>query len=224
MKEREIFSSLRVSSPVFVRVDGRGFRKVLEGLGFEKPYDEGFAAVMVDVTVLFFKAGGFSPVFAYLFSDEVNLFFVELPFKGRVEKVDSVVASFFASALTLRLGLEVPISFDARVVPVALCEVVDYLRWRQDEAWNNHVTSYGYYMLLGQGLKPVEASERLKYLRQGEIHELAFQGGVNLGETPLWQRRGVLVYRGAGGLQVEWSLPLFKEEEGRRLVERLIDV
>lgn len=229
MKEREIFSNLRVAPPVFVRVDGRGFKKALRRLGFKKPYDERFADAMVSATHLFFRESGFSPVFAYLFSDEVNLFFTSVPFKGRVEKIDSIIAGFFASALTLELKLHDPISFDARVIPLALDDVVEYLVWRQDEAWNNHVSSYGHYTLVEQGFTPREAACRLSHMKHSEIHELTFQWGVNLGETPLWQRRGILVYtetmdvhRGGEKLVQDWGIPLFRSEEGRLLVERLL--
>ncbi|CAD7768007.1 tRNAHis guanylyltransferase [Candidatus Methanoperedenaceae archaeon GB50] len=195
MKEREIFSSLRVAPPIFVRVDGRGFGKALSSLGFKKPYDEDFALAMVNSTITFFKKSGFDPLFAYLFSDEVSFYFTHLPFNGRVEKIDSIITSFFASTLTILLELSEPISFDARIIVVAATQVVDYLKSRQDEAWNNHVISYGYYTLLKHGFNTKDAVDKLNHMKQSDIHELTFQNGVNLGETPLWQRRGIMVYR-----------------------------
>jgi len=195
MKEREIFSGLRVAPPLFVRVDGRGFGKAISNLGFKKPYDEDFAAAIVDSTIIFFKQSGFDPIFAYLFSDEVSFYFTHLPFNGRVEKINSIISSFFASTLTIRLKLSVPISFDARIIPVAAVQMVDYLKCRQDETWNNHVISYGYYTLLRHGFNPREAVDKLNHMKHCDIHELTFQNGVNLGETPLWQRRGIMVYR-----------------------------
>ncbi|RZB29039.1 MAG: hypothetical protein AEth_01643 [Candidatus Argoarchaeum ethanivorans] len=229
MKEREIFSGLRAPPPIFVRVDGRGFKKAIHGLGFKKPYDRAFASAMADCTSMFFEKSGFNTVLAYLFSDEINLFFTDIPFKARVEKIDSVIASFFASALTIQLELITPISFDTRIVPIAANDVTKYLSWRQNEAWNNCVASYGYYILLKQGLKPHDAAARLKNMKQGEIHELTFQNGVNLGKTPCWQRRGIMVYGKASNNHAankkiiqNWNIPLFKTTEGRMLIEMLI--
>ncbi|OYT63394.1 tRNA 5'-guanylyltransferase [Methanosarcinales archaeon ex4572_44] len=254
MKDREIFSGLRVAPPIFVRVDGRGFGKAISNLGFKKPYDEDFAAAMVDSTIVFFKQSGFDPIFAYLFSDEVSFYFTHLPFNGRVEKIDSIIPSFFASTLTIRLELSAPVSFDSRIIPVAPTQVADYLKCRQDEAWNNHVISYGYYTLLKHGFSPRDTVDKLNHMKHCDIHELTFQNGVNLGETPLWQRRGLMVYRSplVEELQVtdlehpeiavddesptknmhhrahralvdDWGLPLFKTEEGRDLIEHLIE-
>jgi len=230
MKEREIFSGLRAPPPIFVRVDGRGFKKAIHGLGFKKPYDRAFASAMADCTSMFFEKSGFNTVLAYLFSDEINLFFTDIPFKARVEKIDSVIASFFASALTMQLELITPISFDTRIVPLAANDVIEYLGWRQSEAWNNYVASYGYYTLLKQGLKPHDAATRLKNMKQNEIHELTFQNGVNLGKTACWQRRGIMVYGEASNNHAankkiiqNWNIPLFKTTEGRMLIEMLIE-
>jgi len=52
MKEREIYSHLRVFPPFAVRIDGRSFRRTLAGL--KKPYDERFAHAMADSIELFF--------------------------------------------------------------------------------------------------------------------------------------------------------------------------
>jgi len=59
-------------------------------------------------------------------------------------------------------------------------------------------------------------------MREFEIHELVFRKGVNLAKTPAWERRGVLVYRMGGKLVQNWDLPLFKSEDGRRLIDQLI--
>jgi len=32
-------------------------------------------------------------------------------------------------------------------------------------------------------------------MKANDIHELVFQNGINLAETPVWQRCGILVYR-----------------------------
>jgi tRNA(His) guanylyltransferase len=238
MKGRELYSDLKVFPPFAVRIDGRGFRRVLEG--FEKPYDERFARAMADSAELFFLESGFDPLFAFTFSDEINLFFYEIPYNNRIEKIDSIVPSFFSSALTIKLNLKKPISFDSRIVLLGKDDIYSYLLWRQAETWRNHVSSYGYYTLLRTGLTENEAAQRLKKAKANAIHEIVFQHGINLAETPTWQRCGILIYRESHEktgydpikkIEVKakrkkivqlWEAPIFKTVEGKKFVARLI--
>ena len=239
MKGREVYSGLRVYPPFVVRIDGRGFRRALTSPGFEKPYDERFARAMADSTESFFNESGLNPQFAFLFSDEINLFFNEIPFNGRIEKINSIIPGFISSALTIRLNLEKPVAFDSRIIPLGKENIYDYLLWRQAETWRNHVSSYGFYTLLEDGMSENEAAEHLKNQKAGNIHELVFKHGINLAETPVWQRCGILVYRETYDksgydpvkktnvettrtkVVQEWNTPIFKTEDGRKLVEML---
>ncbi len=241
MKNREIYAEMRCISPVIVRADGRNFKNTLLNLDIKKPYDERFARAMADTAELFIKKSGISPLFAYIFSDEVNLLFLDLPFGGRVEKIDSVTASYLGSAFTLSLGLEEPLAFDARVVALQKEEIQEYLHWRQLEAWHNCVFSYGYYALRKEGMGGAKASKFLRRKRERDIHELLFERGTNLATVPAWQRRGILIYRTdyeisgfnpvlgreTGSLRTKiiqnWDIPKFKSEEGKALLEKLIN-
>lgn len=214
----EIYSNLRARSPLVVRADGRGFKKILESR--KKPYDMDFARSMAEATVRLFEDSGLAPSLAFTFSDEISLIFLDAPFAGRLEKIDSVTAGFLSGALSMALGRVV--SMDCRVVSICKAEVIDYLIDRQEETWRNHVFSYGFYMLKDDGLTNTQAMEQLMGMREFEIHELVFRKGINLAETPAWERRGVLVYRKSGELVQNWDLPLFKSEEGQRLINQLI--
>ncbi len=238
MKEREIYSDLRVFPPFAVRIDGRGFRRELSD--FKKPYDERFAKAMADCVESFFRDSGLNPVFAFTFSDEINLFFSEMPYNYRIEKIDSIIPSFFSSGLTIRLELKKPVSFDSRVIPLGKEDIYRYLVWRQAETWRNHVSSYGFYTLLSTGLSEKEAALRLEKMKASSVHELLFQHGVNLAETPAWQRCGVLVFRETYDKRgydpvkktevttqrtkiiQEWDTPIFKTEKGKNLIDRLL--
>ena len=95
-------------------------------------------------------------------------------------------------------------------------------------------------MLVGDGLSPRQAAARLRGLASPALHDLAFEHGVNLGETPAWQRRGTLVYRRPVEVSghdprtgevavavrsrafIDRDLPLFNSEEGRALLAGLI--
>ncbi len=238
MRSREIYSDLRVFPPFAVRIDGRGFRRALSD--FKKPYDEIFAKAMADCVECFFRESSLNPLFAFTFSDEINLFFYEMPYNYRIEKIDSIIPAFFSSALTIRLELKKPVSFDSRIIPLGKEDIYRYLVWRQAETWRNHVSSYGYYMLRKTGLSENEAAEQLKNIKASAIHELVFKHGINLAETPAWQRCGVLVFRetyekkGYDPLKKtevttqrkkiiqEWNTPIFKTDEGKNLISRLL--
>ncbi len=240
MKEREIYSHLRVFPPFAVRIDGRGFKRALDLLELKKPYDERFAHAMADSVESFFRESGLNPLFAFTFSDEISLFFNEIPYNNRIEKIDSIIPGFISSALTILLNLKSPVSFDSRVVLLGKEDIYRYLLWRQAETWRNHVSSYGYYTLLKTGLTGNEAASRLKDMKASAIHELVFRHGINLAETPGWQRCGILIYRETyekpgydpvkktevktrrTKIVQEWNTPIFKTEEGRKLVERLM--
>ena len=214
----EIFSGIKARAPLIIRADGRGFKKILERC--QKPYDQDFARSMAKAASSLFLDSGLSPSLAFTFSDEINMLFLEAPFAGRVEKIDSVVAGFLSSVLSL--SLQQVVCMDCRVIPICKSEIIDYLKERQDESWRNHVFSYGFYMLLEEGQTPIQAMEQLRGMREHEIHELVFQKGINLAKTATWERRGILVYRYAGRLIEDWELPLFKSEEGSELISRLI--
>ncbi len=214
----EIYSSLRARPPLVARADGRGFKKILAEC--KKPYDTGFASVMASSASSLLEDSGISPVLAFTFSDEINLAFLSAPFGGRIEKIDSLVAASLSASLSLQLGR--PVSMDCRTIPLCKAEIRKYLIERQNETWRNHVFSYGFYMLKDEGLDPAQAMERLRGMREYEIHELVFQKGINLAKTPSWERRGIMIYRDQGKILQDWELPLFSSPEGEDLLARIL--
>jgi tRNA(His) 5'-end guanylyltransferase len=239
MKGREIFSNLISAPPIFIRIDGRSFHSLADGLALEKPFDEKFASAMVRVATRLLTESGLSPDLAFTFSDEINLYFTHLPFRGRVEKMDSVVASFAASALTLELTSQSPLSFDARVIQVSAPLATEYLINRQGEAWRNHINAYCQQALIGEGMSTQEAARALLNQPSRTLHDMMYRRGVNLGMTPTWQRRGILVFRKVekrdsfdprtsepvevfrSTVSANWELPLFSSPEGRTLLSSL---
>ncbi len=189
---REVYADLRVRAPLVVRADGRGFGKLLKEA--KKPYDLDFARAMARAAKIFVQDSGLAPSLAFTFSDEVNLLFSKAPFNGRLEKIDSVAAGTLSGILSLSLGKAV--AMDARSIPLCPGEITDYFAERQDEAWRNHVFSSGFYALIDDGLAPHQAMERLRGLKEAEIHEMLFRRGTNLAKAPAWQRRGILIRRG----------------------------
>lgn len=112
MKDFEIYSNLKVSqsNKIIIRLDGRNFHSLSKDLKFKKPYDARFAKAMSNVCTDIMKE--FSPSFIYCFSDEISILLNEIPFNGRVEKLDSVFASFASSSLSSRLLTEYPIDHE----------------------------------------------------------------------------------------------------------------
>lgn len=237
----EIFSGLTAIPPIFVRIDGRAFHALTGGEGYKKPFDEDFMKIMSSVASLLISDSGLEPVFAYTFSDEINLYFKDLPFGGRIEKIDSVCASYAAGAFVVVSGMKKPVSFDARVVFVTAADVSGYLEWRQREAWRNHINAYCQQALISEGMSSREAADALKGMKSSDMHEMMFDRGVNLSKTPSWQRRGVIARREAfmktgynpvekkevltqrSKVTTDCDPPLFHTDEGKAYISKIID-
>lgn len=196
MKEYEIYSDLRVpvNSKIIVRLDGRSFHSFAQNMELTKPYDDNFYKVMVEVSKELFEE--FSPLFTYTFSDEISILLDKVPFNGRIEKINSVMASFTSSSFTLNYDVKFPkpAAFDSRVIPVTDDKIYDYFKWRQDEAWRNCVNGYGIHFLKSK-YSSSEANEKISGLGLSDIHEMLFQNGINLNDVETWKKRGIGVYR-----------------------------
>ncbi len=246
-KGREVYSGLSVPGdrPVVVRVDGWNFHSLAREVDLAWPYDERLIRAAVEAAGEVLRSG--LPIsLAYLFSDEVSyLIGPPIPFSGRVEKIVSVVASLTSSALSLSLWRETgrprAAAMDGRVILLDWDEIGDYLSWRQSEAWRNHLNAYAQLALLRKGLSGREAADRLSGLKSSDLHDLIWRElGINPTETPSWQRRGVLVYWARAprravdprtekevtvfrrALRIDWEIPIFSSEEGRKLLGSIL--
>ncbi|MGB7789437.1 tRNA(His) guanylyltransferase Thg1 family protein [Methanoregula sp.] len=240
MENREIFSAITAIPPVFVRLDGRAFHRLADCLGLEKPFDEFFHKAMVTACTSLVAESGLNPDLAYTFSDEISLYFSKLPFSGRVEKLDSVAASFAASSFTLALGGTTLVAFDARVIPATREFALEYLTSRQAEAWRNHINAYCQQALIEEGMDARKAADQLKGLQSGDLHEMMHVRGFNLATTPAWQRRGTLVYKKItekegfnpitreavmaerSAVTADTDLPLFTNPEGQEFLKTVL--
>ncbi|MGQ9507297.1 MAG: tRNA(His) guanylyltransferase Thg1 family protein [Candidatus Bathycorpusculaceae bacterium] len=239
LPKHEIFSKTCIppETPFFLRLDGWKFKRISENIKVEKPFDREFAKCLVSSGKILFKEG-FNPALIYVASDELNILFLGVaPFRGRVEKVNSVLTGLISSAFTLCLKKEKVVAFDSRVV-LALSDekIVEYLVWRQMNAWRNHNSAYAYWVLRKMGYAPSEISKRLKGLKTEELHQLMFGHGVNLAKTPQWQRRGILLYKQPFIKKVnnqtvkrwriseKWDLPLFTSKDGIKLIKDILQL
>lgn len=242
LPKSEIFSKTCTppETPFFVRLDGWRFRKLSEIINAEKPFDDRFAKCLVLSGKIMFRKG-FNPALIYVASDELNILFARTtPFRGRIEKIDSVLAGLVSSAFSLGLQKIFDKShvtaFDSRIVTASNTEkIIEYLAWRQTNNWRNHNNAYAYWILRKMDYRPAEIAKKLKGLRTEELHEIIFKQGVNLAKTPQWQRRGILVHKQAfrkgteegfvmrWKLKEDWDLPLFTAKDGAELIERILE-
>ncbi|MEM0267868.1 MAG: tRNA(His) guanylyltransferase Thg1 family protein [Candidatus Korarchaeum sp.] len=228
-KDREVFSGLRVpvDSPLIVRVDGWRFHRVSEELGLNRPFDERLIRALSQVPLRLMRIG-FPLALSFLFSDEISfLIYPPVPWNGRVEKLISVIPSY--SSAIVSTVLNYPVCFDARIVIIRdLKDVLDYLSWRQSEAWRNALNSYALIALESTGLRREDAVRELRGKKAEQLHEVIFDKlGINIAKVPSWQRRGVVVRKGYkekdSSLKrvtrkvplVDWEIPLFSTPEGR---------
>jgi tRNA(His) guanylyltransferase len=196
MKEYEVYRDLKVpiNSKIILRLDGRSFHSLAKNLNLKKPYDEDFAKLMVKVSKDLFNE--FAPRFIYTFSDEISILLDNIPFNGRIEKINSVIASFAASSFTYNLDKQIgkAVAFDSRIIPITNEDIPKYFKWRQDEAWRNCINAYGIYTLKSKYSDEV-ANKKIKGLKSSDIHELLFKEGINLNDVDNWQKRGIAIYK-----------------------------
>jgi tRNA(His) 5'-end guanylyltransferase len=194
MHQLESFHGLRVVPGAWpiLRVDGRAFTRLTEQR-FAKPFDERFHRFMVQTAQALLEELG--AIYAYTQSDEVS---VLLPaptrlFDREVEKLVSISAGIASSAFTL--ALQAPAHFDSRVCVAPTAEqVVEYFKWRQDDATRCCLNAWSYWLLRKDGLSVHEAARELHGKNFGEQNEILFRRGVNFNDLPIWQRRGTGLY------------------------------
>ncbi len=180
---------------IVVRLDGRNFTTLTKQRDrFEVPFDEGFRDAMLG-TVGHLMDCGFRTIYGFTESDEISILLhvEDQSFGRKIRKLDSVFAGE-ASAFFSR-ALDVHGAFDGRVCQLpSVADVIDYFRWRNEDAHRNALNAHCYWMLRGAGEEKRTATTRLSGLSVGQKNELLFQGGVNFNDLPLWQKRGMGVY------------------------------
>jgi len=85
------------------------------------------------------------------------------------------------------------------------------------------------------GYKPAEIAKKLKGLKTKEFHEMMFKQGLNLANTPQWQRRGILIHKEPflkraenslverWKLKEDWSLPRFTSKNGAKIIQQILE-
>lgn len=186
---------------VIVRLDGRGFTNLTRDIKFEKPFDDRFRDLMVDATKTVFDAG-FDFRYGYTQSDEISLLLKDsntTPFHGKIRKFNSVLASHVSSNFTLALykqhKIEQPAVFDSRVIQLpSKSLVIDYFRWRQEDANRNALNGWAYWTLRKHGMSATSASKKLEKQSVAFKNELLHSYDINYNTLPAWQKGGIGLY------------------------------
>lgn len=180
---------------IVVRLDGRGFtRQTREVWRLEAPFDVHFRDHMLD-TVEHLMNCGFGVVYGYTQSDEISLLLRldDQTFGRKTRKIISVLAGEASARFTLAMGQMA--CFDARVSQLPGDDlVIDYFRWRHEDAHRNALNAHGYWLLRGRGQSAQAATAALSGLSIADKNELLFQHGVNFNDQPAWQKRGMGLY------------------------------
>lgn len=175
---------------------GRSFTRLTkETRQFEAPFDERLRDLMV-ATAESLMTCGFRVQYAYTESDEISLLFEhdERLFGRKLRKYNSILAGEASATFSLLLGKRA--TFDCRISQLPNAPlVIDYFRWRNEDAARNALNAYCYWTLRKEGFDERAATQRLHGLSVARKNELLFQYGINFNEVPNWQKRGVGLYR-----------------------------
>ncbi|MBF9224117.1 tRNA(His) guanylyltransferase Thg1 family protein [Hymenobacter ruricola] len=177
------------------RLDGRNFTRLTKEVhAFERPFDERFRDLMVG-TVQHLMQCGFRVRYGYTESDEISLLLdpAEDTFGRKLRKYQSILAGEASAKFSLLLGSLG--TFDCRIAQLPRrTDVVDYFRWRAEDALRNSLNAHCYWLLRGEGATEAGATTQVSGLRTSEKHELLFQRGINFNNLPAWQKRGLGLY------------------------------
>jgi len=177
------------------RLDGRGFTKLTkETMQYEVPFDVRFRDAMLDTTEHLMTCG-FNVVYGFTESDEISLLLSqsENSFGRKLRKLNSVLAGEASAKFSLLIGRVG--CFDCRISQLPTLDlVVDYFRWRNEDAHRNALNAHCYWTLRHDGKNERQATAILSGQSIATKNELLFQYGINFNDLPNWQKRGTGLY------------------------------
>lgn len=197
MRQFETANDFCVLPDIFMvaRLDGRGFTRLTKEVHqFEAPFDIRFRDHMTK-TVEHLMDCGFRIVYGFTQSDEISLLFhrEEKSFERKVRKFNSILSGEASARFSLCLNAVG--CFDCRICQLPTEQlVVDYFRWRQEDASRNALNAHCYWLLRKEGKSVKSATESLLYLSVAEKNELLFKRGINFNVLASWQKRGIGIY------------------------------
>jgi Uncharacterized conserved protein len=177
---------------IVARLDGRGFTRLTkEVLPLERPFDETFRDAMIE-TVSHLMDCGFKATYGYCQSDEISILFDknENGFARKTRKLLSVLSGEASARFTSEMGAMGV--FDCRIIPLPTEElVVDYFRWRAEDASRNALNAWCYWTMRKKGASVAESTKKLEGKSVADKNQFLFENGINYNDLPTWQKRGV---------------------------------
>lgn len=247
MKDYEDVYNYRLlpRSPIIARLDGKGFHNFTKNLKLDRPFDKKFSKWMSE-TVANVASSVQGCVIGYTQSDEITLIIrtdqseETTPwFDNRIQKIDSILASM-ATAFFMRSMFDTfakpPIAnFDCRVSNMpSMIEIINGLRWRQQDCVKNSISSAVYYGL-GNKVGRGTARKMLHKLNSKERQELLFkETGINWATYPDEFKNGIVSYRKDVVVETEHGLvnrkrwiyeaaPIFQSDSGREWLQQVLN-
>jgi tRNA(His) 5'-end guanylyltransferase len=197
-ERRETGRSFLPMLPVYARIDGRSFSRLTDGM--ERPFDANFSEAMTRTAAALVEHS--QARIAYTQSDEINLLWLaeepksEIFFRGKIQKMVSVLAAFATAAFTRAL-LDGPLApfasrlphFDARLFQLpSRSEAANAILWRELDATKNAVS---------MAARHYYPHDEVDGRTTGELQELLFRKGINFNDYPAGFKRGTFVRRAA---------------------------
>lgn len=177
------------------RIDGRGFTRLTKDVHqFEAPFDERFRDLMAATTHHLMQCG-FRVIYGYTESDEISLLFhpEEQAFARKHRKYNSILAGEASAKFSTLLG-DIGV-FDCRICELPNADlVIDYFRWRNEDAHRNALNAHCYWRLRKDGQNRQTATNRISGATTADKNELLFGYGINFNDLPAWQKRGIGIY------------------------------
>ena len=203
---------LMPNCPIYARIDGRAFHTFCRGL--RKPYSKAFIQAMQDTCKYLVKET--TAVLGYVQSDEISLGWTDsqhCPFDGRVQKLESVLASMASAEFVYKIlrGMfsgeaadeydlntmlakvdKVRPCFDCRVFNVpSMEELANAFLWRENDAIKNSISGMSLHFYSHKELQGKNSDEKIHMMRMKgycfyEDTEEAFLRGT------FWQRETYL--------------------------------
>ncbi|MFT4246139.1 MAG: tRNA(His) guanylyltransferase Thg1 family protein [Micrococcaceae bacterium] len=178
-KEKEFRRTIPKNSIMGMRLDGRSFHTFTKQ--FERPYDRTLMKAMDAAAITIVSKVLDNSMFAYVQSDEINVFFSDLitvkrqfEFSGREEKLLSISASGatggFMKNCPKTQGIPM---FDARLFHLKNCdELQEYMDYRRLDARKNAATMAASVLYSHKKLMHLKNDERLDLLKGTEYEKL----------------------------------------------------
>lgn len=180
---------------IVARLDGHGFTRLTKKeWNLEKPFDTKFRDAMIETTKHLMSCG-FRIIYGYTQSDEISLLFhlKDETFGRKERKLISILASEASVAFSMQTGRAA--IFDNRLIPLPTAEnVIDYFRWRQEDAHRNSLNAHCYWVLRKEGVSAYDANACISGISNAEKNEILFKRSIKYNNLPDWQKRGVGLY------------------------------